>query len=463
MVTGLIPRMTLLVLAWLMAVVVWSVPAGAQPQPTASQIALRDAIVDRFEVVPLTDGLVFAPKDASADIRFVQLEDGAIAIDGALVSGQELSDRLGDDADLIIRASYLDPELRVSLLGGNIPVAAPPAEVTSAPPQPPPLPPPPPPLERRTTSSGIVRFGGSVQVDADERVRGDVLALGGPVAIDGEVTGDVVVIGGSARFGPEAEINGEVTVIGGPIDRARTASIRRGINEIGFNAIDFGDFEMGEWFRIGGGPMMWRGWSRGGWDLAGTVLRLIFLALIACVVVFVAQGSVERVAARSAAEPLKAGLIGFLTQVLLVPILVLGILILVVSIIGIPLLVLLPFAILGLFVAMVVGFAGSAHALGRWLGHRMGRASQPIYLSVWVGIALMLLPTMAGEAFELAGGPFRAFAVLLVLTGALVEYAVWTSGLGAIVLNRFGSPPAAAGPAVPLASGPAVDAPPDPS
>lgn len=445
--------MTVIGWAWLMAIFAWSVPVGAQPQPTADQVALRDAIVERFEVVPLTDGVAFAPKDASADVRLVELGGGAIAIDGALVSGQELSDRLGDDADLIIRASYLGPELRVSLFGGNVPVTEPPAEVTSVPPLPFP------PLERRTTSSGIVRFGGSVQVDADERVRGDVLALGGPVVIDGEVTGDVVVIGGSARFGPEAEILGEVTVIGGPIDRARTASIRRGINEIGFDSIDFGDFEVGEWFRLGGGPMMWRGWSRGGWDLAGTVLRLIFLALIACIVVFVAQGSVERVAARSAAEPLKAGVIGFLTQILLVPILVLGILILVVSIIGIPLLVLLPFAILALFVAMVVGFTGAAHALGGWLGHRMGRATQPIYLSVWVGIALMLLPTMAGEAFDLAGGPFRVFAVLLVLTGALIEYAVWTSGLGAIVLNRFGSPlPAAGAPAVPPAPSPTDDA-----
>ena len=85
----------------------------------------------------------------------------------------------------------------------------------------------------------------------------------------------------------------------------------------------------------------------------------------------------------------------------------------------------------------------------------MGRASQPIYLSVWVGVALMLLPTMAGEAFELAGGPFRVFAVLLVLTGALIEYAVWTSGLGAIVLNRFGTPlPGRGAPTNPVSQGP---------
>ena len=262
MVTQPIARITFLVLAWLAAFAASPSRADAQPQPTADHLALRDAIVERFEVVRLTDGIALAPKDASADVRLVQLENGAIAIDGAMVTGQELNDRLGDDADLIVRVSYLDPELRVTLFGGNTRAAATPRDAT-------PEPPAPPPLDRRTTSSGIVRIVGSVRVDADECVRGDVVALGGPLTVDGEVTGDVVVIGGPARFGPDAEVDGEVTVIGGPVDRARTAAIRGGVNEVGFGAVDFGDLEIGEWFRFGGAPMMGHGWYRGGWNLAG--------------------------------------------------------------------------------------------------------------------------------------------------------------------------------------------------
>ena len=157
-------------------------------------------------------------------------------------------------------------------------------------------------------------------------------------------------------------------------------------------------------------------------------MRLVLLALIACVVVFVARGSVERIADRSAAEPLKAGFVGFLAQVLFVPLLVVGIVLLVISIIGIPLLVLLPFA----FIAV--------QGVGRWFGGRMGRVSQPPYLSVWVGIAIILIPTLAGEALDLAGGMFGFFALMLVMTGLFVEYAVWTTGLGAVILNRFGGP-----------------------
>ena len=41
----------------------------------------------------------------------------------------------------------------------------------------------------------IVRIGGgSVTVNENERVEGDVVAIGGPVTIDGEVTGDVVAV-----------------------------------------------------------------------------------------------------------------------------------------------------------------------------------------------------------------------------------------------------------------------------
>ena len=370
-------------------------------------------------------------------VRLVQLQDvrnDGIAIDGAIVSGQELRDRLGADGDLIVRLSYVDESIRERLFGIEPAQAV--SEIDQAP-----EPSRASPTERRTVSSGIVRFGGPVTIGADERVDGDVVVLGGPLTVNGSVDGDVVVIGGPAMFGPDAEVDGEVTVVGGPVTRRPTAAIHGGVHEVGFGGIDFDKIEFGEWVGFNRWPVgVGRGWFGGGWDLAGTVIRLLFLALVASVVVFVAQGSVERVSERSANEPLKAGVVGFLTQILLAPIFVLGIVVLVVSIIGIPLLVLVPFAIIGVFIAMVVGFAGAAHAFGRWLGHRLGRGSQPVYLSVWIGIALILVPAMVGEAFGMAGGPIRLVALLIALTGTLIEYAAWTTGLGAIVLNRFGAP-----------------------
>ena len=369
----------------------------------------------------------------------VELRAGTIAIDGVPVTGQELRERVGDDADLILRLSFgaRSPEIGIEAPTPIAPVAPP--EPTLPPETVPEVARPEQPTnadrERRTTLSEIV----------DERVNGDVVVIGGSAVVDGAVTGDVVVVGGSATFGPEAYVRGEAVVVGGSVEQAPTAEVRRGITNVGIG-MPFGGRRglsgSGGWF----GPRSFQVW-----DLAGTLVRLVFLALIGCVVVFAARGTVERVAARSAAEPVKAGLVGFLAQVLFVPVLVVAILLLAISIIGIPLLVLIPFVLIAVLIAMVVGFTGIIQGLGRWLGARMGREAPPIYLSVWIGIALLLIPTLAGEALNLTGGFLGVFALALSLTGLFVEYAAWTTGIGAIILNQFGSPlpSTAGGPPVP--------------
>ncbi|MEE8128903.1 MAG: hypothetical protein V3T48_01335 [Vicinamibacterales bacterium] len=430
----------------------------AQTELTSEQIDLRDAIEERYDVALLTEGLGLARAEGDG-IRMVELRAGTIAIDGVPVTGQELRERLGDDADLILRLSYVDAAARLAMFGARSPeigIEAPPPIAPVAPPEPASPPETVPEVarpeqptnadrERQTTLSEIVRFGGSVRVAVDERVNGDVVVIGGSAVVDGAVTGDVVVVGGSARFGPEAYVRGEVVVVGGSVEQAPTAEVRRGITNVGFG-MPFGGRRglsgPGGWF----GPRSFQVW-----DLAGTLVRLVFLALIGCVVVFAARGTVERVAARSAAEPVKAGLVGFLAQVLFVPVLVVASVLLAISIIGIPLLVLIPFVLIAVLIAMVVGFTGIVKGLGRWLGARMGREAPPIYLSVWIGIALLLIPTLAGEALNLAGGSLGVFALALSLTGLFVEYAAWTTGIGAIILNQFGSPlpSTAGGPPVP--------------
>ena len=63
------------------------------------------------------------------------------------------------------------------------------------------------------------------------------------------------------------------------------------------------------------------------------------------IVTAVGQRPVQQIAARIAAEPLRAGLVGLLAEILFVPVLVVTVLALVISIIGIPLLLLVPFGI----------------------------------------------------------------------------------------------------------------------
>ena len=86
---------------------------------------------------------------------------------------------------------------------------------------------------------------------------------------------------------------------------------------------------------------------------------------------------------------------------------------------------------------MLVGFSGAVLGAGEAVRSRMGISSAAVYASVWAGVALILLPTLAGEALGIAGGLFRGLGVLLALLGLLLEYAAWTAGLGAFILNRY--------------------------
>src|SRR6185369_458680 len=104
--------------------------------------------------------------------------------------------------------------------------------------------------------------------------------------------------------------------------------------------------------------------------LMGTVMRVFVLCVLTCIVLFVGREYVERVEARAVAEPLKAGAVGFLAQLLFVPVLVVTVIVLAITIIGIPLLLLVPFAILALAVVGIVGFTAVVYHVGRLANER---------------------------------------------------------------------------------------------
>src|SRR5262245_49620116 len=69
--------------------------------------AFRQQVERRFEVLPLRNGVVLRSKAADARVRAIEITDGAIAIDGSPATGSELREKLGADADLVLRVSYL--------------------------------------------------------------------------------------------------------------------------------------------------------------------------------------------------------------------------------------------------------------------------------------------------------------------------------------------------------------------
>jgi len=448
--------------AVLLAMLVASAPA-VSAQDAAERQALARQIEQRFDVLPAQGGVVLRPRTTIRDVRSIQLLDGAIAIDGEPVTGSELRRRLAADADAIIRLSYLSTaDQRALFEQATAPAApqppAPPAPPAAPePPQAPEAPRNPNPNPRPRVGRGggdRVRIGGSVEVGPNEVVNGDVAAIGGSSTVRGQVLGDVVAIGGTAMIdapvrgdvvsvgggttlGPQAEINGDVVVVGGVLRRDPAARINGEVKEIGLGEINF-------WpgFRPGGdgasGAFFGSGLGLGSvFALVATLTRLAVMCILASIVLLFARDYVERIGVRAASEPVKAGAIGLLIQLLFFPVLIASIVLMVITIIGIPLLLLVPFAILAAVLLALVGFTAVAYDVGRMAMNRFGTAAQNPYVIAAIGIAVVLSPLLISRLVGIAGGFLLPVTWALLILGLCAEYIAWTIGLGAIALVRF--------------------------
>ena len=120
---------------------------------------------------------------------------------------------------------------------------------------------------------------------------------------------------------------------------------------------------------------------------------------------------------------------GLLAEMLIVPIVAVLAVVLSISVVGIPLLALLPILMLAFALAMAVGFTGVASGLGSRL---VGRAT-PIGALV-LGLALIWGVGMTGHwMWTMSRGAFGA-GVLLMAMGFFIEYLACTLGLGATLL-----------------------------
>jgi hypothetical protein len=338
-----------------------------------------------------------------------------VSINGQELTGRELRERLGSDADLVLRVTYLDEAQQRQLAGGE------PAPAAAAAPAPNP---PPPSTPGRRRIGEMVRVGGNVRVERDELVERDVVVVMGSAQIDGEVEREVTVVMGSLTLGPEAIVHRDVNVIGGTLNRSPTARIDGSVHNVGLGSGPWNRGEVGDALRE---RVFWR---MGG--LAGTLLRVTLVLLLSLAVVALGPAYVERIADRTAVDPLRAGLIGFFAELLFFPVLVITVVVLAISIIGIPLLVLVPFGIVLALIVLLVGFTGVAYQVGRALHARFGWSGRGAYASVALGVLVIGALTVLARSAALIGGGLFGFP--LAALGYFVEYVAWTIGFGAAIL-----------------------------
>lgn len=414
--------------------VAWAQDTTAQ-SPDQSLRALRERIESRYRVLSAQGGVALIPR-YETDVGLIELSRGEIALDGEPVTGAELRESLGDDAAAILQLSYLDDTTRRVLFGiGEPPLAADSlgsdttamgdeakaaAEETDRVES----------LRRGRSGQGDrVRVGGSVRIDEDELIDGDVVAIGGSASVYGEVTGDVTAIGGSVHLGPNAIVDGDVTSVGGQVHKTATSVVRGSIEETRAPNIEFRPHG------LGGMNSPFEGVA----GFVTTVVWILFLGGLACLIYLLAKRPVERMEYRAGSSAWKAAAVGLAAQILFFPALILTVVVLAVSVIGIPLLIGIPFVLLAVCIGTLVGFTAVAKRLGHAAEERFGWAHTNPYMAVAVGVGLIMALSFFASALGMAGGPLEVFAVILGILGFVLQYIAWTVGLGVLLLTRFGT------------------------
>lgn len=170
---------------------------------------------------------------------------------------------------------------------------------------------------------------------------------------------------------------------------------------------------------------------RPGFKIAAALAVFVVLFLIGALVELVAPRHLARVAVAVESRVWSAFFAGVAAEVLFVPFFLL----LLVTVIGIPLALLLPFVyslafVLGLTaVGMIVG----ARLMSKELVDRPTRLR-----GVGIGFGLFFLVGLFGDLLRLAGGPIGWLGNLMTLFACAATWTVATVGLGAVALSRFG-------------------------
>ncbi len=260
-------------------------------------------------------------------------------------------------------------------------------------------------------------IGGSLDLREGGRVRGDVVALGGETIVDGRIDGNLVVVGGTLDLRSHATIAEDLVTFGASVSRAEGATVL-GESIEGFRG-KLPPLRVEPWIpRLPVIRERWRSPNLFFGDVFGSLVRWVVRTIawmaLGVVVMLLLPKQTVLVGQTVSEVPLPSAGVGMLTFVVLLVLVPL----LVIICIGIPVVLLLAIAFVA---AQVLGRV----AIGAIIGQRLlaalnAKQPQPLF-DVAVGIALIEL--------------FTAVPCL----GGLLGWIVSLTGVGAVVLTRFGT------------------------
>ncbi len=311
----------------------------------------------------------------------------------------------------------------------------------------PPTPPDPPDFDH-SEGNDLVRFGEDITISEGRVIDGDVVAIGGSVTVLGRVKGDCISVGGTVHIKGKGVVEGDAVSLGGGVQTSDSASV--GGSDVSVGKLDFGHMNR-MWPVIGAAGLL----GTGAWliELLVGLMITLFLAWISLLLFRERLEHAAGVVHERFGRSMALGLLGWVLLVLAIPVGiialvltgVIAIVILCITIIGIPVALLLIVAlilgvigiVMGAIYAAFLAYLTGAMFLGRRVfGNRVG--TKPL-LAIAAGVLLIAALKAAAEVVgALSFFAFHPVGMAFGFAAGLLGFIIATAGLGALVGGRFG-------------------------
>jgi len=271
----------------------------------------------------------------------------------------------------------------------------------------------------------VVAVGGHLK--ADGVVKGDVVCVGGTFDVDAKIEGELVLIGSTGKIGPNTVVEQEFVMVGSRAEIDSAAVFKGERTNIQINGI-------GDLVRL-----IAKGNKSGDWTLEKNLFEIsdIFGMLAAFLVMFgIAIATVavvkqhKRVESTILESPLFIFLMGLLAEVLFVP----AIIILAVSIVGIPF---IPLFILAVLAGLLFGWATVVNYCGKWIAEKLWKRDLGMFLNVLIGMAAFSIIPLIHNILNWTNVSY--LNTLFGFLSFLQNYVIITFALGGVMMSRFGT------------------------
>jgi len=159
------------------------------------------------------------------------------------------------------------------------------------------------------------------------------------------------------------------------------------------------------------------------------IAQFIFLFILAALIILLIKQH-KRVEFSMLESPFFIFIMGLLTEILIVPAIVL----LVISIIGIPF---IPLLILGLISGLAFGWATVVNYVGKWVSERVWKREINPILNVLIGLTTISIIPLIHLIFTWANVNY--INTLFGFLRFIQNYVILTFALGGVLMSRFGT------------------------